>query len=189
MFIVITGLDGSGTSTIARSLHNLDIGSYLLKTPSVEFSRDRDIIDSTVRNTSPNAHYLFYLASVVYASDYIKKYCDYKDKNVYCVRYLIDTVVSHRVLGVKAQLDYEKFNILKPDLTIFVKVDEHIRQTRITERGKSILDKTLDDSQTRTKFLEEFSKFSQQFIIFDNTSSDLQNNLLSFYNTYIRRKL
>lgn len=42
MFIVITGLDGSGTSTIARSLHNLDIGSYLLKTPSVEFSRDRD---------------------------------------------------------------------------------------------------------------------------------------------------
>ena len=37
MFIVITGLDGSGTSTIATKLHNLDKGSILLHTPSTEY--------------------------------------------------------------------------------------------------------------------------------------------------------
>ena len=40
MLIVITGLDGSGTSTIAEKLHKMDEGSYLLHMPS-EVYRDR----------------------------------------------------------------------------------------------------------------------------------------------------
>ena len=31
MFIVITGLDGSGTSTVGKELHKIDDESYLLK--------------------------------------------------------------------------------------------------------------------------------------------------------------
>ena len=38
MFIVITGLDGSGTSTVGKELHKIDDESYLLKTPSKEYT-------------------------------------------------------------------------------------------------------------------------------------------------------
>ena len=34
MFIVITGLDGTGTSSIAEGLHNIDKNSILVRTPS-----------------------------------------------------------------------------------------------------------------------------------------------------------
>jgi len=37
MFIVITGLDGSGTSSIAQKLNELDAGSVLVRTPPVDF--------------------------------------------------------------------------------------------------------------------------------------------------------
>ena len=146
MFIVITGLDGSGTSTIAELLHAMDKNSIVTRTPSFEYS-NREQIDDTVREVSQMAHYLYYLSSVVYESNKIKSNGNYKENNVYCVRYLIDTVVSHSVAGLNVKLDYETYDILKPDLTILVKLDEETRQKRITERGKSILDKVLDDSK------------------------------------------
>ena len=59
MFIVITGLDGSGTSSIAEGLAKIDKNSSLLKTPSKEYS-GREIIDSTVRKDSILAHFLFF---------------------------------------------------------------------------------------------------------------------------------
>lgn len=105
MLIVVTGLDGSGTSSIAQGLHELDKNSYLFKTPSREFS-DRDKIDEVVRKDSSVAHMLYYLSSTVYMSDYIKNNCDYVNDNVYVVRYLIDTVVSNRVAGIPIDLDY-----------------------------------------------------------------------------------
>ena len=79
MFIVITGLDGSGTSTIATKLHNLDKGSILLHTPSTEY-KSREVIDTSVYETSTMAHYLYYLSSVAYISDYIKKNIDISKK-------------------------------------------------------------------------------------------------------------
>lgn len=45
MFVVITGLDGSGTSNIANEINKIDKNSYILKTPSSEYS-DRDLIDN-----------------------------------------------------------------------------------------------------------------------------------------------
>ncbi len=188
MFIVITGLDGSGTSTIANKLHEIDKGSILLRTPSVEFVRDE--IDQKVRETSQVGHYLFYLSSVVYMSDYIKNNFDYINNNVYCVRYLIDTVVSHKVAGMDVNLNYETelYSILKPDLTIFVDIDENVRQERITKRGKSVLDKVLDKEETRKMFLDEFDKLlSEDTIIFNNSSSNLNDSIESIYTKYIRR--
>ncbi|MBQ9314043.1 MAG: hypothetical protein IJ220_03440 [Clostridia bacterium] len=155
MFIVITGLDGSGTSTIANELGKLDEDSTIVRTPNSDFT-GRESIDNSVRKISQWAHYLYYLSSVVYMSDKIKKEHDYKTKNVYCVRYLIDTVVSHRVAGLDVNMDYSQYDILKPDLTIFVFLDESIREKRISARGKSVLDKVLDDMETRKKFLQCF---------------------------------
>lgn len=159
MFIVITGLDGSGTSSIAKGLNEIDLNSVLLKSPSKVYS-DRNLIDDMVRKESGIAHLLYYLSSTVYASDYIKNNCDYKNNNVYLVRYLIDTVVSNRVAGFPIDLDYNIYGnrLLEPDLTLFVQITEDNRKERIIKRGMSSLDKVLEDEIKRKKFLEEFNR-------------------------------
>ena len=187
MFIVITGLDGSGTSTIAEKLHKLDAGSILLHTPSNEYE-GRKIIDTSVYNISTMAHYLYYLSSVSYTSDYIKKYIDINTTNVYCVRYLIDTVVSHRVAGLDIVQDYSTYNLLEPDMTIFINLDEDERQKRITKRGKSTLDKILDDSIKREKFLKEFDSQLRNSYVLDNGKDDIDNQVEYLYKKYILNK-
>ena len=184
MLIVITGLDGSGTSTIAKKLKELDKTAHILKTPSTEY-KCRDLVDEKVKDVSPVGHMLYYLSSNVYMSDYIRKNFNIENENVYVIRYLIDTVVSNRVAGVPIELDYNIYgnNILKPDLTLFVSVDEDKRQKRITKRGKSILDKVLDDDITRDKFIKEFEKNldHETTIYVDNNSSDIEQTAKNTY--------
>lgn len=167
--IIITGLDGSGTSSLAEQLSHKDQGSHLMRTPGFPFDKCRELIDEQVRCESQAAHYLFYLSSVVFASTQIEALL--KTGNVYCVRYLIDTVVSHRVAGLNVDLNYEGdfYSIHRPDLTLFLNINEEIRQNRITSRGKGLLDKILDDDLIRQNFLEEFNRFSDQFIVVDNS--------------------
>ena len=190
MFIVITGLDGSGTSSVAELLHSMDKNSIITRTPSFEYS-NREQVDNSVREVSQMAHYLYYLSSVVYESDKIKSNGNYKENNVYCVRYLIDTVVSHSVAGLDVKLNYETYDILKPDLTIFVKLNEEIRQKRITERGKSILDKVLDDSKKREQFNKKFDYFlsleNGPIIVFNNNSTDIQKSVKELFETIKER--
>ena len=190
MFIVITGLDGSGTSSVAELLHSMDKNSIITRTPSFEYS-NREQVDNSVREVSQMAHYLYYLSSVVYESDKIKREGNYKESNVYCVRYLIDTVVSHSVAGLDVKLNYETYEILKPDLTIFVKLNEEIRQKRITERGKSILDKVLDDSKKREQFNKKFDYFlsleNGPIIVFNNNSTDIQKSVKELFETIKER--
>lgn len=178
--IIITGLDGSGTSSVAEQLSHKDPGSHLMRTPSVPFDTCREFIDSQVRCESQAAHYLFYLSSVIFASTQIEALL--KTGNVYCVRYLIDTVVSHRVAGLNVDLNYEGdfYSIRRPDLTLFLSINEQDRQNRITSRGKGLLDKILDDNSTRQKFHEEFNRLSDQFVVVDNSLdilSTIQNSI------------
>ena len=180
--IVITGLDGSGTSSLAEALCKHDPYGVLFKTPGGPFGEARELFDGDVRTLSPSAHFLYYLASVAYASDQIKSLL--KTHNVYCVRYLIDTVISHRVAGLDVELNYEGmgYSIHKPDTTIFVNIDESVRQSRITVRGKSGLDKVLDDQDTRNQFLMEFNRYADQYHLINNSTNDLQdavNNAVS----------
>jgi thymidylate kinase len=173
--IVITGLDGSGTSSLAEALCRRDSHGVLFKTPDGPFGEARELFDGEVRTLSPSAHYLYYLASVAHASDQIKELLT--TRNVYCVRYLIDTVISHRVAGMDLELVYTGvgYSIHKPNATIFVHIDESIRQDRITIRGKSGLDKVLDDHNTRSRFLAEFNRYADQFHVVDNSTNDLQD--------------
>jgi thymidylate kinase len=184
MFIVFTGLDGSGTSTIAQKVSEMDKGSILLKTPSSEY-RDREIIDAEVRKYSTIGHFLYYLSSTVYMSDYIKANFDHKSKNIYCVRYLIDTYVSNKVAGLPLELDYEILGnkLLEPDLTVFVGIDEAVRETRITRRGKSELDKVLDDSERRKAFLELFRNTldEKKTYFLDNSGNNLEETVKQLY--------
>lgn len=175
--IVITGLDGSGTSSLAEQLCKLDPNGFLFKTPDGPFGETRELFDSEVRDRSQSAHFLFYLAAVVYASERIKE--KLKTHNVYCVRYLIDTVVSHRVAGMDVDLVYKGmgYDIHEPDATIFINIDESVRQDRITVRGKSDLDKVLDDNSIRNRFLAEFQRLGDHLCIVDNSTNDLRDAL------------
>ncbi|MBI6885099.1 AAA family ATPase [Pseudomonas putida] len=172
--IVITGLDGSGTSSIAEALSARDPGSSVYRTPNSPYDVMRKVIDEQVREESQAAHYLFYLSSVVYASTQIEKLLE--KGNVYCVRYLIDTVVSHRAAGLDVDLEYTTslYSIRKPDLTIMLQLDESVRQDRITVRGKGVLDKLLDDECLRTKFHNEFSRFESDLRVVTNDGNSIE---------------
>lgn len=189
MFTVITGLDGSGTSTIAEKIHEIDKNSYVLKTPSIEYS-DRNLIDQKLKGISPVAHMLYYLSSVIYMSDYIKKNFDIKKENVYVVRYLIDTVVSNRVAGIPIEMNYNIYgnDLLIPDATLFIILDENIRQSRISERGKSVLDKVLDDDVIRQKFLEEFKRNldPETTIYVSNNGNDIYDTTLKAHQKILK---
>ncbi|MGF1832612.1 dTMP kinase [Photobacterium sanguinicancri] len=170
-FIVITGLDGSGTTSIGKTLAEMDKDGYYLQTPEGLFSEFREQFTQELREIHPEAHYLYYLTSVVKASNDIKK--KLKTHNVYCVRYLIDTVVSHRTMGLDVDLNYNLgfTSIVKPDLTLFIDINEDVRQQRITERGKSILDKTLDDTDFRQRFKAQFKRLASHYSIVDNSTT------------------
>ncbi|MBC9114603.1 hypothetical protein [Stenotrophomonas maltophilia] len=176
---VITGLDGSGTSSLAEQLCSRDPHGLLFKTPDGPFGESRVLFDREVRERSQSAHYLFYLAAVAYASERIKE--QMKTHNVYCVRYLIDTVVSHRVAGMDVELVYKGmgYDIQEPDATLFVNIEESTRQHRITVRGKSELDKSLDDDGTRNRFIAEFRRLSEHYHEIDNGGDDLQKAVQS----------
>ena len=164
MFVVFTGLDGSGTSTLAQAVAG---NSLLISTPGPCYG-ERNSIDGQVRAISPLAHYYYYLSSVVFASDTIRQH----GGDAFCVRYAIDTVVSHQVMGLNVDLEsvYETTGILKPDYTFFIYTEESTRQNRLSARNyKSELDCVLDDASVREKFLKSFSKYENQFIRIDNS--------------------
>lgn len=191
MFIQVTGIDGSGTTSIANSLVKKNKNDVVLKTPSEEY-KERQTIDNVVSKDSKVGNMLYYLSSVVYMSDYIKNHLDYKNNNVYVVRYLIDTVVSNRVSGIPINLDYNIYgnDLLIPDATIFVFSNELVRQSRISARGKSNLDLRLDSKEVRNSFMKEFNKLLDfdTTIFVDNSSYDIDETINKTYEKVLKLK-
>lgn len=174
--VVLTGLDGCGSTTVAEQLHFEDAGSALFKSPPFPFSTNRHDIDEKVYHASPAAHYLYYLASNVYLTEMINEKMANSDGNVYCERYFIDTVVSHRAKGVNASYEHdtELYNIRKPDYIFYLDVEETERQQRLDARGRGFLDDQLNDEALRQRFLEEFNALEAEFIRIKTTNRELE---------------
>lgn len=174
--VVLTGLDGCGSTTVAEQLHFEDAGSSLVKSPPFPFSTNRHDIDEKVYHASPAAHYLYYLASNVYLTEIINEKMAATDGNVYCERYFIDTVVSHRAKGVNASYEHETelYSIRKPDYIFYLDVEETERQQRLNARGRGFLDDQLNDEALRQRFLEEFDALDAEFIRIKTTNRDLE---------------
>lgn len=172
--IVITGLDGSGTTTLGKYLSENDPNGFFMHTPNSIYTDVRDLFTDNVRDNAPAAHYHFYLSAVIAASYEIEE--KLKTHNVYCVRYLIDTVVSHRVMGLPVRFNYDLgyYSIVKPDLTIFLDIDEKIRRDRIGRRGMSKLDMVLEMPSIRDRFISEFNNVQETFNTIKN-NGDLEN--------------
>jgi len=182
-FSVFTGLDGSGTSTIAGLLNGRDKNSKLYESILAPFSDFRKTVDSEILDKNIYSHYFFYLSALANTSEIIKRDLD-NGYNVYCVRYLIDTVVSHRVHGMDIDLSYSActYNFARPDYIFFLEVDERQRQKRILSRskGKNNLDKSLDALEFRNKFLNEFRRFDKEIVKIDNNNT-VETTLKSIY--------
>ncbi|MGN7477818.1 hypothetical protein ACTHOQ_08170 [Solibacillus silvestris] len=185
--IVITGLDGSGTSTVGDQLHMEDLGSSLLKSPPYPFSSNRHDIDEKLFHQSPTAHYLYYLASNVHLTNVIHEKMAEHDGNVYCIRHYIDTVVSHRAKGVDVKYEYETalYSIRKPDYIFYLDVEEGERQMRLDVRGRGFLDDQLNDEALRRRFIEEFNALESEFIRIPTTNRALEE-ITKEIQSYIR---
>jgi len=172
--VVVTGIDGSGKDYVAQYLHAQDHPSSLISTPTAPFLCARLDIDAFAL-TLPAAHYFFYLASVIHASSIIEQRLI--EGNVYCVRYLIDTVAYHRAMGLPIIIEYETplYRIRQPDLTVFLNVtDEGIRQERLKTRGKiTVGDHIVNEEGFRNSLLQEYQRLSEHFVVIDNTHRDI----------------
>src|SRR5882762_7072766 len=115
-FIVLEGIDGAGKSTVSRRLAKA-IGAKLYRTPPPGFSATRRIIDADAELPS---RFLFYLSSVVYASEAIRKLI--RQQHVVCDRYLVTTVAYHRAMGLALDLNLQNFNLIEPDFTFFLEL-------------------------------------------------------------------
>lgn len=168
--IVITGLDGTGTSTAGERLA-AHLGARLIHTPAEPFRQVREPIDRGPRDECPAAHYLFYLAALAHADvKLIRPALEHGD--VVCVRHLIDTVVSHRAAGLSVELDYETplFALRRPDRILLLTVDEAARRQRIAGRDRcDHLDRALEDEVLRGRFLDEYARLSSSLTRVDTT--------------------
>lgn len=186
-FIVLTGLDGCGTTTVAERLHELDLSSTLLKSPPFPFSSNRHTIDEKVFHASPESHYHFYLAANIYLSTVVEKTLQQQQGNIYCQRFFIDTVVSHRAKGVDAQYEYETstYSIRKPDYIFYLDVSEEERQLRLNERGRGFLDEQLTDETLYNNMVQEFQALEEHFIRIDTTDRSI-DDIVADINSYLK---
>ena len=131
------------------------------------FESIRADIDAAAERAQ-TARYAFYLASLIHAQPLIVRAL--QQGNVYCVRYLIDTVVYHRVLGLTVQLAYNAdwYQLRRPDLTVLLHIDEETRQRRLTGRGRTADDRLTDDTALRAALAREYQALSDEYIAIEN---------------------
>lgn len=177
--VVITGLDGSGKNFIATHLQAADPGSAVLETPTVPFATVRTQIDEMALNV-PAAHYAFYLGSVIHASYMIERKLE--RGNVYCVRYLIDTVAYHRALGLTVPLTYvtDWYRVRPPDWTFLLQADEDTRRRRLRSRGKvTVGDRLVDEARLRAAIEREYEALSGEYVAIRNADGEVDNVVAS----------
>lgn len=175
MFIVFTGIDGSGTSSIAYELHKRYKGSFLLKSLPEPYQAVREIIDSEVRDYSISAHAAYYLSGNLYLSEQVRRIKEKSTEPIFTVRYFIDTVVAQRARGLEFPYEYESewYKLERPDLIIYLDVEEEERQRRLSQRGKGFLDKKMDESSFRMRFQSEFEKLEDEFVRVQTTNRSI----------------
>ncbi|MFH1745190.1 MAG: AAA family ATPase [bacterium] len=141
MFIVIEGIDCSGKSTASR-LFAKENNYVLYKTPPKDIILERDRVDA---DASPLEHYRFYLGGIHTASRDIWELLA-SGKNVVCDRYWPTTYIYHKVMGVDVNID-DFSDVTKPDLTVLLLVSSEIQTRRFLDRGMSIGDRRMANSQ------------------------------------------
>lgn len=157
-FIVLEGVDGSGKTTAALRLAK-EFNLEYFKTPGDIFAAVRPLFEDKAH---VNARLYFYLGTVLYASQEIKK-CLASKKMVICDRYIYTTLIYHKVLGARVSKGLEKeiiSSIKMPDLSIFMYANAAARQARLGRRQET------GDGYRGDQWLEQNDQFQEQSLKF-----------------------
>jgi thymidylate kinase len=133
MFVVFEGIDGSGKTTISKIISEKLEWQYY-RTPPIPFENIRTEID---KSCNPHSRFLFYLSSVCYASDEIKKLL--RINSVVCDRYLYSTLAYHYALENSLRnIDLSNLDILRPDIIFYLNAKFQTRKKRIEKRALGV---------------------------------------------------
>lgn len=136
--IVVEGLDGTGKSTLAGALAR-HLGAELLRTPPAELATVRSSIDAAL-DQSPVARQLFYAATVVLASDRARSLLA-EGRSVVVDRYWFSTLAYASVRADAVDLAFMDGGLRRPDVTVYLHVDEATRWERVLTRGATPADR------------------------------------------------
>lgn len=167
IFIAQESLDGAGKSTVIQGLAK-QLNARLFKTPPEEFREVRHLFDDVDLGHKP-----FYASTVALTASRIDEALA-AGSTVICDRYWLSTKVYGAMRPVDINLDAFEALLLRPDVTIYLEIDEATRRTRLTEREEltSLDHRSLADAERlRLAYNQELTKpFSGKVIRIDTSS-------------------
>ena len=165
LFIVIEGIDGTGKTSVCKSLSE-KLGAVNYKTPSGRWQKYRSVVE----DRHPFIRFIYYLLSTVCSSLEISKLL--RRNSVVCDRYIHSTWCHHIVYGCRflKSIPVSRLPVKKPDLIYYLTVTSSEREKRINMRkGNNLKDK---DSESLLKVHKYFSRIKDMRRV-DTTHRDV----------------
>lgn len=129
IFIALESLDGAGKSTLIQLLSE-QLDARVFKTPPDEFKEIRSLFDNVDLGHKP-----FYAATVAFVAEQIADALA-KEITVICDRYWLSTKVYGSMRKSDINMDEFEAGLLRPDITIYLHIDEETRRERMERRGE-----------------------------------------------------
>lgn len=180
-FLVFEGVDGSGKTTLSKSLAER-VGAVYLRTPGSEFAQMRAYIDN---GTQPDTKLLYYLSSVIEASAKIRQLRE--TQPVICDRYVWSSLIPHATYFNKdlAKLENDvlpfTFDLARPTQTILLTLPEEEQLRRISLRNgeKTASDKYCMQQEARRKVRSSYESIAKRdgWRVIDTNENDVETIL------------
>lgn len=134
--VVVEGLDGSGKSTLVSTLAD-QLGAEMLSTSAAVTADVRRAFDRE-HGTRGMTRQLFYAYMVSLTSDRAREFLR-RGRSVVIDRYWSSTIAYPRAIEERrfSAPDVER-HLLRPDVTVFLDVDQDIRHRRMTSRSAQL---------------------------------------------------
>ena len=154
--IVIDALDGVGKTTTGRILAE-ELGGVFWNTPGPILRKLSPQINSCFQNHQL-ASCLFYAASVLSVGKNARQLVD-SGTTVVIDRYWLSTISYARARGVHSNLGAIEEEIIRPDISIVLELEETQRQERLFSRGMTSYDIETLESTFRNTIWKEMRMF------------------------------